>query len=213
MVDALPYLVDYPYGCTEQTLNRFLPAVITQQTLLRDEARPEGDPARSAPTSTPRKSATTPSARKGWKRFDRNPVFDEAELTKIVKAGVNRLTEMQLSDGGWGWFSGWGEQSTPHTTARRRPRPANRQAERRGARARRARARRRVAQALSGRAAAPHSTTSTTTATSSTRTSRPSATPTTSTRSSTWCSSTPTSRTTRCATSSIATAPSSPSTA
>ena len=30
MVDALPYLVDYPYGCTEQTLNRFLPTVITQ---------------------------------------------------------------------------------------------------------------------------------------------------------------------------------------
>ena len=31
MVDALPYLVDYPYGCTEQTLNRFLPTVITQK--------------------------------------------------------------------------------------------------------------------------------------------------------------------------------------
>ena len=43
MVDALPYLIDYPYGCTEQTLNRFLPAVITQHTLLRDEARPQGD--------------------------------------------------------------------------------------------------------------------------------------------------------------------------
>src|SRR5207253_7744168 len=54
---------------------------------------------------------------KGWKRFDRNPVFDQAELTKVVKAGVNRLQEMQLSDGGWGWFSGWGEQSTPHMTA------------------------------------------------------------------------------------------------
>src|SRR4029079_18934004 len=35
MVDALPYLMDYPYGGTEQTLNRFLPAVITQQTLLK----------------------------------------------------------------------------------------------------------------------------------------------------------------------------------
>ena len=35
MVDALPYLVDYPYGCTEQTLNRFLPTVITQKVLLR----------------------------------------------------------------------------------------------------------------------------------------------------------------------------------
>src|SRR5262249_50643326 len=33
MVDALPYMVDYPYGCTEQTLNRFLPTVITQNTL------------------------------------------------------------------------------------------------------------------------------------------------------------------------------------
>src|SRR5581483_9060450 len=28
MVDALPYMVEYPYGCTEQTLNRFLPTVI-----------------------------------------------------------------------------------------------------------------------------------------------------------------------------------------
>ena len=35
MVDALPYLVDYPYGCTEQTLNRFLPTVITQKVLIR----------------------------------------------------------------------------------------------------------------------------------------------------------------------------------
>ena len=24
---------------------------------------------------------------------------------------------MQLGDGGWGWFSGFGEQSYPHTTA------------------------------------------------------------------------------------------------
>ena len=64
MVDALPYLVDYPYGCTEQTLNRFLPAVITQQTLLRDGARPEGDSAKSGRTSTPRRSATTPSGPK-----------------------------------------------------------------------------------------------------------------------------------------------------
>ena len=53
----------------------------------------------------------------GWKRYDHNPVFDQAELSKIVKAGVNRLQEMQLSDGGWGWFSGWGEESTPHMTA------------------------------------------------------------------------------------------------
>ena len=34
LVDALPYLADYPYGCTEQTLNRFLPTVITQKVLI-----------------------------------------------------------------------------------------------------------------------------------------------------------------------------------
>ena len=35
MVDTLPYLLQYPYGCTEQTLNRFLPAVLTQRTLQK----------------------------------------------------------------------------------------------------------------------------------------------------------------------------------
>ena len=53
----------------------------------------------------------------GWKQFDRNPVFDADEVTRMVKDGVQKLTEMQLSDGGWGWFSGYGEQSFPHTTA------------------------------------------------------------------------------------------------
>ena len=33
MLDALPYLIDYPYGCTEQTMSRFLPAAITARTL------------------------------------------------------------------------------------------------------------------------------------------------------------------------------------
>jgi uncharacterized protein YfaS (alpha-2-macroglobulin family) len=124
MVDALPYLVDYPYGCTEQTLNRFLPAVITQQTLLKmgldlnaiREKRTNLNAQELDPTGAGSGDPRTTRA-EGWKRYDRNPVFDEAELSKIVKAGVSRLTEMQLSDGGWGWFSGWGEQSTPHTTA------------------------------------------------------------------------------------------------
>jgi len=31
--DALPFLVNYPYGCVEQTMSRFLPAVIVARTL------------------------------------------------------------------------------------------------------------------------------------------------------------------------------------
>ena len=41
MLDALPYLIDYPYGCTEQTMSRFLPAVITRKTLKDLGLNPE----------------------------------------------------------------------------------------------------------------------------------------------------------------------------
>ena len=116
MVDALPYLADYPYGCTEQTLNRFLPTILTQKILremnldlktIRDKrtnlnAQEIGDPALRA---------------QAWKRFPHNPVFDEAEVAQMVKAGLDRLASMQISDGGWGWFSGSGEHASAHTTA------------------------------------------------------------------------------------------------
>src|SRR5438270_2636260 len=41
MLDALSYLIDYPYGCTEQTMSRFLPAVITAKTLRDLGLKPE----------------------------------------------------------------------------------------------------------------------------------------------------------------------------
>ncbi len=116
LVDALPYLVRYPHNTTDCTLNRFLPTVIVQNILKQMNvdlaqvkqkranlnAQELGDPALRAA---------------GWKRFDENPVFDNAEVTRMVKAGVQALTEMQLTDGGWGWFSGWGEHSDAHSTA------------------------------------------------------------------------------------------------
>jgi hypothetical protein len=116
MVDALPYLVDYPYGCTEQTLNRFLPAVLTQKTLLRLGLDLKAIQTKRTNLNAQQLGDAAERA-KQRKHFDRNPVFDDTELTAIVKAGVQRLTDMQLSDGGWGWFSGWGETSAPHTTA------------------------------------------------------------------------------------------------
>jgi hypothetical protein len=115
MVDALPYLADYPYGCTEQTLNRFLPTVVTQKVLMNMglDLNAIGE---KRTNLNAQEIGDDRDRAKQWQRFDRNPVFD-AEVRDMVKAGVNRLTEMQLSDGGWGWFSGWGERSWPHTTA------------------------------------------------------------------------------------------------
>jgi len=116
MVDALPYLLDYPYGCTEQTLNRFLPAVLTQKTLQRMGLNLKAIQEKRTNLNAQEIGEDAERARQ-WQRFDRNPVFDDELMRDMVKAGVNRLTDMQCSDGGWGWFSGWGERSYPHTTA------------------------------------------------------------------------------------------------
>lgn len=102
MLDTLPYLIEYPHGCTEQTLNRFLPAAMVRQT-VQDLGVQLADLRPERPLAGP---ADRP-----------DPIFDPAELDRVVKAGVQRLVEMQLADGGWGWFSGWGEHSSPHTTA------------------------------------------------------------------------------------------------
>ena len=116
MVDALPYLAEYPYGCTEQTLNRFVPTVITQKVLL-DMKLNLADIRTKRTNLNAQEIGNDVERAAGWKRFDHNPVFDEAEVAAMVKDGVAKLTAMQLNDGGWGWFSGFGEQSWPHTTA------------------------------------------------------------------------------------------------
>ncbi len=116
LVEAIPYLSGYPYGCTEQTLNRFVPTVIAQGTLKRMgldlaalktkrtnlNAAELGDPAKRA---------------EGWKQPELNPVFDEAEVANMVRDGLKALAAMQCDDGGWGWFSGSSERSGAHTTA------------------------------------------------------------------------------------------------
>ena len=120
MIDALPYLLEYPYGCTEQTLNRFLPAVITHKILLGMNLD-LADIQKKQTNLNAQELGDDKERAERWKRRNSDPVhtpvFSQEEMQKIVKEGVTRLTEMQVSDGGWGWFSGYGERSYPHTTA------------------------------------------------------------------------------------------------
>ncbi len=115
MVDALPYLVEYPYGCTEQTLNRFLPTVITQNILIRMNLDLAAIQEQRTNLNS-QENEVPEGERRSWEGIDANPVFDQAEVARMVRQGVNDLTAMQLSDGGWGWFSAFGEHSTPHLT-------------------------------------------------------------------------------------------------
>ena len=94
MLDALPYLIDYPYGCTEQTMSRFLPAVITAKTLRDLGLQPEDVMGRVfGGIETNSASATHPKGKK-----------DLAELDAMTRAGLERLYDLQHADGGWGWW-------------------------------------------------------------------------------------------------------------
>lgn len=101
MLDALPYLIDYPYGCTEQTMSRFLPAAITAKTLKDLGLKPEDimdhlfggiEPASAA--------ATHPKGK-----------HDLRELDDITHKSLERLYDFQHGDGGWGW---WKEGDSDH---------------------------------------------------------------------------------------------------
>jgi uncharacterized protein YfaS (alpha-2-macroglobulin family) len=116
LVDALPYLADYPYGCTEQTLNRFLPTVITQKVLINLGLDLKAIHKRHTNLNAQQQGDARDRA-KEWKGYHHNPVFDQSVVSKMAAAGLERLADMQLSDGGWGWFSGYGEYSSAHTTA------------------------------------------------------------------------------------------------
>ncbi|MGE9269123.1 MAG: alpha-2-macroglobulin family protein, partial [Verrucomicrobiales bacterium] len=117
MVEALPYLARYPYGCTEQTLNRFVPTVVVRDLLedlqvdlaavktAREGLNPQNLPGGGAEELRRKREG-------GW-----NPVWDAAEVAKMEREGIAKLAEDQNSDGGWGWFSAFGERSYPHTTA------------------------------------------------------------------------------------------------
>lgn len=94
MLDALPYLIDFPYGCTEQTLSRFLPAVAVAKTLnglgidravVMDRVFGGIDPKHAG--------ATHPGGRRHLQKLD-----------EMVDAGLMRLYDFQHSDGGWGWW-------------------------------------------------------------------------------------------------------------
>jgi uncharacterized protein YfaS (alpha-2-macroglobulin family) len=85
--DALNYLEHYPYECTEQTVSRFLPNVVTWQVLEEmGLSSTEGE---------------RPELRQ--------------KLAQMVGVGLQRLYSYQHFDGGWGWWVS--DKSNPYLTA------------------------------------------------------------------------------------------------
>jgi len=89
MIDALPYLVDYAYGCTEQTMSRFLPAAIVARSLTRS-GLDRGE-------------------------VERRITGGDRRLDDIIRASLDRLRDFQHANGGWGWWQE--DESNAHMTA------------------------------------------------------------------------------------------------
>ncbi|HTV63358.1 MAG TPA: alpha-2-macroglobulin family protein [Verrucomicrobiae bacterium] len=101
MLDALPYLINYPYGCTEQTMSRFLPTVVTAKTLRDLGLKPEDIAGRVfGGIETNSAAATHPD---GKHSLD--------EMDQMTQASLNRLYNFQHDDGGWGW---WKDDDSDH---------------------------------------------------------------------------------------------------
>jgi hypothetical protein len=120
-VMALPYLMEYPYECTEQTFNRFYANALARFIANSDPKirrvfdQWKGTPALDSPLEknqdlkgvmleeTPwlRQANSESQARKNVGiLFDANRLDNETERT------LAKLTEMQLADGSWPWFPG-----------------------------------------------------------------------------------------------------------
>lgn len=104
-MDAIPYLLEFPYGCVEQTMSRFLPAVVVRKTLQDAGISLEEIGKRRAQLAY---DGTNPQAAY-W--YSHNPVFSTETMNAIIESGLKRLSIMQHGDGGWGWWQ-YGDSDT-----------------------------------------------------------------------------------------------------
>ena len=96
MLDALPYLADYPYGCTEQTLSRFVPSVVVKETLTGFGL--------SAEEAMSRAFGGIEREHVDATHAGESPALQK--LDAMIEAGLERLYDHQLGDGSWGWWKG-----------------------------------------------------------------------------------------------------------
>lgn len=115
MVEALPFLAEYPYGCVEQTLNRFVPACEIIDTLNKLGISPTKvlEATQSLNPQTIKDKAFYDA---NLARIKQNPVYSEKKIHELVSKGIAKLQKMQHSNGGWSWFDG-GDYTCPIMTA------------------------------------------------------------------------------------------------
>lgn len=120
-VMALPYLMEYPYECSEQTFNRLYANALARHIVNSDPkiARVfeqwRGTEALDSPLEKNEDLRNVLIAESPWlqdarqesqARRDVGILFDNNRLNAELKRALDKLAEMQYSDGAWPWFPG-----------------------------------------------------------------------------------------------------------
>ena len=120
-VMALPYLMEYPYECTEQTFNRFYANSLARFIANSDPKirrvfdQWKGTPALDSPLEKNQDLKAVLLEETPWLRQANNEsqarknvgiLFDANRLDNESERTLAKLTEMQLQDGAWPWFPG-----------------------------------------------------------------------------------------------------------
>ncbi len=118
---ALPYLMEYPYECSEQTFNR-LYANALARTIAQHDPRIrtvfdqwKNTPALDSPLEKNQDLKSVMLEETPWLQQAQNEsqarrkigiLFDDNRLDYETDATLRKLAEMQLEDGRWPWFPG-----------------------------------------------------------------------------------------------------------
>ncbi|MBJ6764260.1 hypothetical protein JGU66_26080 [Myxococcaceae bacterium JPH2] len=120
-LQALPYLVNYPYECTEQTLNRFVSSGILSSLYSRYPAvATMAKKLSQRPTRFETWDAVDPNRKMAleetpWLQTARGGEESEGELVRVLDprvanaeraAAMDRLVKSQTSSGGFPWWPG-----------------------------------------------------------------------------------------------------------
>ncbi|HWQ93656.1 MAG TPA: MG2 domain-containing protein, partial [Clostridia bacterium] len=118
---ALPYLMEYPYECSEQVFNRLYANALARTIAASDPKihrvfeQWRNTPALDSPLEKNEELKSVMLEETPWLRQANDEsqarrnvgiLFDDNRLNSETERTLQKLTEMQLQDGAWPWFPG-----------------------------------------------------------------------------------------------------------
>ena len=120
-VMALPYLMEYPYQCSEQTFNRLYANALARHIANSDPKihrvfeQWRGTPALDSPLQKNQDLKSLMIEETPWYRQSQSEsqarrdvgiLFDDNRLDMETSKALLKISQMQLPDGSWPWFAG-----------------------------------------------------------------------------------------------------------